>query len=139
MAIYDGCATPAMSMTARDVRMTKLLRVGFFREMPHGEPTDPSLAEARADSPAARQDALVAYLEAGRIYIATPSPTLDVIDGHTTIGPPHYLTDAIYVWPGDAAHYVRAYNARLPDAFVEHVAANEWTPPADVDLSQVHL
>lgn len=119
--------------------MTKLQRAGFFREMPHGNPSDPSLAQARADTPAMHQDALVAYLEAGHVYIATPSPTVDVLDGSTPIGPPHYLTDGLYVWPGDAAHYVRVYSARLPAAFVEHVAGNDWKVPAAVDLTQVHL
>lgn len=83
--------------------MTKLTRVGFFREMGHGEPSAPSLADARAPPPAPHQDARAAHLEAGRVYIATPGLTKDVLDGRTVIGAPSYLTDGTFVWPGDAA------------------------------------
>ena len=119
--------------------MTKLIRVGFFREMPHGEPTDPSLADARADAPAPHQDAVVGYLEAGHLYIATPSPTKDVIDRRTLIGPPHYLTDGRHVWPGDVAHYVRTYNVRLSDEFVDHVVASGGKVPPGVDVRGLKL
>jgi len=119
--------------------MTKLIRVGFFREMPHGEPTDPSLKAERKDVAAPHQDKLAAYLEAGHLYIATPSPTKDVLDGRTLISPPHYLTDGRYVWPGDVAHYVRTYNVRLPIAFLEHVVANGFAVPASLDVSQLAL
>lgn len=117
--------------------MTKLQRVGFFREMSHGDPTDPSLADARADTPGPHQESVVAYLEAGHVYIATPGMAVDVLDG-TPIGPPHYLTDGSHVWPGDAAHYVRRYNVRLPAAFVEHVISG-GVVPSTVDLAQLRL
>jgi hypothetical protein len=119
--------------------MTKLIRVGFFREMRHGEPSDPSLTEARAPAPAPQQDKLAAYLAAGHVYIATPGMAKDVIDRKTVIGPPNYLTDGEYVWPGDAAYYVRTYNARLPTAFVEHVVARGFQVPPGVDLATLEL
>lgn len=119
--------------------MTKLIRVGFFREMPHGESTDPSLAAARADAPGPHQDAVLKYLEAGQLFIATPSPTKDVLDGRTLIGPPHYLTDGTYVWPGDVAHYVRRYNVRLADPFVDHVVARGGAVPSGVDVRTLKL
>jgi hypothetical protein len=119
--------------------MTKLVRVGFFREMPHGEPSDPSLAAARGDAPQPHQEALAAYLAAGHVYIATPGLTKDVLDRKTVIGPPSYLTDGTYVWPGDVAHYVRTYNVRLPVAFLEHALARGFTMPASVDRAQLTL
>lgn len=119
--------------------MKKLIRVGFFREMRHGEPGDPSLADARAEAPAPHQDALAAYLAAGHVYIATPGMARDVLDGKTVIGPPNYLTDGTYVWPGDAAYYVRKYNVRLPAAFVEHAAAGGFTMPAAIDRATLEL
>lgn len=119
--------------------MTRLRRVGFFRETPHGEPTDPSLAASRADVPAEDELLLAAYLETGEMYIATPGPVLDVLDGVTRVGPPHYLTDGRYVWPGDAAHYLRTYHVRLPSEFVAHARENGWRVPDHVDLAQLHL
>jgi hypothetical protein len=119
--------------------MTKLERVGFYREMPHGDPTDPSLADARADAPDPHQEVVAAYLAAGHVYIATPGMAVDALDGKTPIGPPHYLTDGIHVWPGDVAHYVRRYNVRLPRSFVDHVVAHGGEVPADVNVADLRL
>ena len=119
--------------------MGKLVRAGFFREMPHGEPSDPSLVAARSDAPGPHQEAIAAYLEAGQLFIATPAPTHDVLDRKKLIGPPHYLTDGEFVWPGDAAHYVRTYNVRLPTAFVEHIMANGFAMPSGVDVTTLKL
>jgi hypothetical protein len=119
--------------------LTKLERVGFFREMPHADPADPSLADGRGDVPGPHQELVAAYLEAGHVYIGTPAMTVDALDGATPIGPPHYLTDGVHVWPGDAAYYVRRYNVRLPAAFVEYVVANGGGVPATVDLAGLRL
>lgn len=119
--------------------MTKLIRVGFFREMKHGEPGDPSLAAARAGAPQPHQDAIAGYLAAGHVYIATPRLAKDVLDGKTVIGPPSYLTDGTYVWPGDLAYYVRSYNVQLPAAFIEHAFALGFAMPTSVDRSQLQL
>jgi hypothetical protein len=120
------------------IAMPKLIRVGFFREMRHGEPDDPSLAALRSPTPGPHQVDLARYLDAGHVLFATPGFATDVLDGTTRIGPPHYLTDGQYVWPGDAAHYVRTYNVRLPDEFVAHVVAS-GAPPATVDLATLTL
>ncbi len=119
--------------------MTKLRRVGFFSETPHGEPTDPSLAASRAAIPAANEALLAAYLESGEVYIATPALAVDVLDGRTRIGPASYLTDGRYVWPGDAAYYVRTYHVRLPHEFAQHASANSWRVPTPIELSQLQL
>jgi hypothetical protein len=119
--------------------MTKLVRVGFFREMPHADRTDPSLTYALDGAPGPQQEMVASYLEAGHVYIATPGMNVDVLDGTTPIGPPHYLTDGVHVWPGDAAYYVRRYNVRLPAAFVEHVVDSRGRVPATVDLAGLHL
>ena len=66
--------------------MAKLIRVGFFREMPHGEPSDPSLAEAHAPAPAAQQNALASNLAAGHVYIATPGLTKEVVGAAPRLG-----------------------------------------------------
>lgn len=115
--------------------MTELQRTGFFREMPHGEPTDPSLADARNAAPSPHEDRIAAYLDAGHVCIAAPSLTHDVFDTGKRIGPPHYLTDGRFVWPGDLAHYVQTYHVRLEGLFIEHMLANGWTVPADVDVA----
>lgn len=117
----------------------ELQRTGFFREMPHGDPGDPALAEARDATPAPHEDRIAAYLEAGHVYIATPGVTHDVFDPGKQIGPPHYLTDGRFVWPGDLAHYVRTYHVRLSAALLEHMLASQWTVPGEIDLAGLAL
>jgi len=119
--------------------MTELQRTGFFREMPHGEPTDPSLADARNAAPSPHEDRIAAYLDAGHVCIAAPGLTHDVLDTGKRIGPPHHRTDGRFVWPGDLAHYVRTYHVRLEGPFIEHMLANGWTVPADVDVAALAL
>jgi hypothetical protein len=82
--------------------MIKLVPVGFFGEMAHADPPDPSIADGRDDAPGAHQEMVAAYLAAGQVYIATPGIAVIALDGVTPIGPPHNLTDGIHVWPRDA-------------------------------------
>jgi hypothetical protein len=113
--------------------MAKLIRIGFFREMRHGDPADPSLADARAERPQTHQERILSYLDAGHVAIAAAGPSKDVFDPKKRADPPHYKTDGVYVWPGDLAYYVRTYNARVPLTLVEHMLGNGWTvPPVDV-------
>jgi hypothetical protein len=115
--------------------MIELQRTGFFREMPHGEATDPSLAEARNPAALPHEDRVAGYLDAGHVLTAATEPTRDVFDASKSIGPPHDLTDGKFVWPGDLAHYVRSYHVRLAGPFIEHMLAHGWAVPADVDVA----
>ena len=115
----------------------KLLHVGFYRELPHGEPDGPSLLEAVSDSPAEGEELLVRYLEQGIAYVVCAGVVEDVIDpSRGIIGAPHALTDGVWAWPADLAYYVREYHARLPAEFWRHIEERDWTiPPEDaVDL-----
>jgi len=117
--------------------MIELQRTGFFREMPHGAPDDPVLADARHAAPSPHEDRIAGYLDAGHVYIATPGPTPDVFEPARSIGPPHYRTDGRFVWPGDLAHYVRRYHVRLEGVFLEHMMAHGWVVPGDVDIARL--
>ncbi len=118
----------------------RLIKIGFFQDLDHGDIDGPSLEAKRADQPAPDEDRLAAYLDAGHLYIASPGFVEDMIsDDEIMIGPPHLLTDGIYVWPGDLPYYVRTYHVRLPTAFVAHARANSFAMPADVDPSSLKL
>jgi hypothetical protein len=113
----------------------ELQRTGFFREMPHGDAADPSLADARRPTPSPHEDRIAAYLDAGHVYLASPGTTQDVFDPETQIGPPHQLTDGRFLWPGDLAHYVRTYHVRLDGSLLAHMLANGWAVSAGVELT----
>jgi hypothetical protein len=115
---------------------TELVRVGFFREMRHAEPGDPALIAARRDDAQPDEDAIAAYLDAGHVMVASPGTTKDIFDPAKRTGPPHYMTDGRYLWPGDVAHYVRTYHVALPADFLDHMRMNGWRVPP-VELARV--
>jgi hypothetical protein len=116
-----------------------LQRVGFFREMPHGVPTGPSLQKARGETALPGEEEIASYLEHGQVHIATPGYGHDVLDPTRRTAPPHYLTDGRFVWPGDLAYYVRNYHVRLPEPFIAHMTAAGWRIPTDIDMTTLRL
>lgn len=110
--------------------MTTLKRVGYFHEMRRGDARGPSLLEARQAQAGADDVRIVKYLDAGNIYIATPGPSIDVLDSKKPkIASAHVMTDGVYSWPGDLGYYVHKYHVRLPTEFVAHMASNNWAVP----------
>ncbi|ACY14784.1 hypothetical protein Hoch_2241 [Haliangium ochraceum DSM 14365] len=117
-----------------------LLKVGWFHELEHCDYEGVSLEKARSESPAPDEDRIAAYLDAGHLYIAATGFVEDwFADDEIMIGPPHLLTDGVYVWPADLPYYVRNYHVRLPKAFMIHVANNGYEMPKDVDVTRLKL
>lgn len=110
-----------------------LIRIGFFRELRHGQPTGPSLKEALAPAVGIHDDAVVEYLKSGVALMVAPGIVRDVLAPESgPIGSLSILTDGVYAWPSDLAHYVARYHARVPVEFVEHAADHGWQiPPVD--------
>lgn len=71
--------------------------------------------------------------------VAAPGPTRDIFDKKKLIGPPHYLTDGRFTWPGDFAYYVRNYNVRVAKGLVEYMLANSWKVPFNIDMNTLEL
>ncbi|WP_428267917.1 hypothetical protein [Haliangium sp.] len=118
----------------------RLIRVGFYRELDHGDGDDPSLEALQAEQAAPDEDRMLAYLDAGHLYIASPGIVEDVLaDRETWIGPAHLLTDGTYVWPADLVYYLRTYHVRLPTSFWVHARRNDFQIPADVDVASLQL
>lgn len=111
----------------------KLKRVGFFRELRHGLPNDPSLCEAVTESkPPYDVSRVVAYLQKGTLFVASPGIVRDVLkEGGPIIGAPHIRSDGVWAWPSDFAYYVTHYQVALPQDFVDHMERNGWQPPSE--------
>ncbi len=71
----------------------KLIKVGFFGDLEHGDPWEFSL------------------------FYDVLDDGVDVLE----IGPLSLLTDGTYVWPSDLAHYIVKYGVRVMPAFLCHV------------------
>lgn len=103
--------------------MTDNLRhIGFFRDLRHGMPGQPSLRESLRAVPHEMEATVVAYLSTGQTLAAAGGVVHDEIDPQGgVIGPLKVLTDGTWVWPSDLAHYVAKYHVRLPKEFIEQV------------------
>jgi hypothetical protein len=105
----------------------KLLRVGFFAELRHGDAQGPKLAEARRSEPHPHEALLVSYLQQAPVLVTSPGPVRDVLDpDRGYIGTASIHTDGVWCWPGDLAHYVEIYHVALPEAFLAHGQARRW-------------
>jgi hypothetical protein len=119
----------------------RFIKLGFFRELDHGDSDGPSLEESRGEAAGPDDERIARYLESGHRYIAASGVVTDMLsdDPAVEIGPPHLLTDGTYAWPADLPYYVRKYHVRLPKPFLVHVAGNNFQIPADLDLARVKL
>lgn len=109
--------------------------VGFYRELPHGKPTGPSLRDSVGGTPHPDRERILAYLSGAPVLIVTMGPGRDVLSpDQKMITPPHIMTDGLYFWPLDLAYYVGEYHAALPLEFMERMRSRDWSPPNSKDI-----
>lgn len=106
----------------------KLKKVGFFRELRHGDENGPSLKTCIRSEPQEDEAKIINYLKSGICFISCSGITQDVLDPSSEFRiPPHILTDGVWAWPQDIVYYVQKYHAQLPSIFVDHMKSNNWT------------
>ena len=111
-----------------------LTSVGYFREMLDGSPSDPSIRDYINKGAHNSIERICAYLDSGLPLIVTPGVTVDIIDENKGIaGSPSVLTDGKWAWSGVLSYYVRNYNLKLDNAFIETMKANDWAIPIRED------
>lgn len=119
----------------------ELKTVGYFREMSHGRSSDPSIYDYIDKGNYDDIDSICGYLDKGVAIIVSPSIVTDVIDETKGIaGNSSAYTDGCWVWPGDLSYYVRGYGLKLPEAFIESIARNNWVNPVqNVDITNMPI
>ena len=126
-----------------DVIIMTITSVGYFREMLDGSPSDPSIKGYIDKGNASIIDKVCAYLDSGLPLIVSPGTVLDIIDETKgSAGSPSILTDGKWVWSGVLSYYVRNYNLKLNDEFLETMVLNEWKIPIsenELDYSDMVL
>ena len=109
-----------------------LTTVGYFKEMPQGKSTDPSIHQLVNRGDTKLIEKICAYLDAGVTVIVCPGVTRDIIN--ETAGPAgtgSACTDGVWLWPDDLSYYVRKYNISIPEAFLETMKGNNWENPGE--------
>ena len=120
----------------------KLKRVGFFRELRHGDESGISLKEAVCKIPAENEDKIVEYLNNGITFCAASGVVSDVLDeSKGIISSLEILTDGVWAWPSDLSYYVKSYHIELDADFIEHIKKKGWIMQneKDIDLLKLEL
>ena len=117
--------------------------VGYFREMVDGSRCDPPIKDYIDKGNDSIIDKVCAYLDSGIPIIVSPGTVSDVIDETKgSAGSPSILTDGKWAWSGVLSYYVRNYNLKLNDEFLETMVLNEWKIPIsenELDYSDMVL
>lgn len=120
----------------------KLNRVGFFRELKHGDKLGISLKKAVRDISSENEDKVVEYLDNGVALCVTAGLVSDVLDeSKGIIRNLEILTDGMWAWPSDLSYYVKFYHIELDKSFIEHIKKKGWAMPdkKDIDLSRLEM
>jgi hypothetical protein len=118
----------------------KLRRLGFFRELRHGDLDGPSLKDLV--QPQADYDVrpVAKYLHTAPVMYTHFGLVQDVLNpAQSYIGPVDIRTDGVWVWPEDLAYYVERYYVVLPLEFLEHVRLRMYHPPTEDEINSAEL
>jgi hypothetical protein len=90
--------------------------IGQFDELIPGQGY-PSMKTAMREEEYDGTDAIVKYLDEGKVVMAAPKSAVDVFTGEMIA--PHYymLTDGEYEWSSALSYYVKKYHLILPEDF----------------------
>lgn len=109
-------------------------RLGYYKEMPHGEESDPSIKDFIGKNIENKKE-VCDYLKKGIVLAACGQVVKDVILPEKGIaGAPDDMTDGKWLWPGDLAYYVENYDLQLPKEFIEYMKEKDWKVPDNLDI-----
>ena len=118
----------------------KLKRVGFFSDLRHGFPTEPSLKDSVREKPSAYEVQVIDYLRNGAPIFVSPGVVTDALAKESkVIGGLSIMTDGEWAWPSDLQYYVSTYHVQLPDDFVNRAMNNRWRVPLVKDTRNLEL
>jgi len=113
-----------------------LRRQGYYKEMPHGEETDPSIMDY-INKNKENINLICEYLKNGYVLAACGAVVNDVIcPENGVIGTPDDVTDGKWIWPADLAYYVQNYNLKLEDEFINYMIEKSWSIPKDIVIDE---
>lgn len=105
-------------------------RLGFFRELRHGDPRGPSIAAARDGLPDSDVSMVVNYLATATTLVSIGSMVDDAFrPERKAVSTLEIATDGQWAWPRDLAYNVQQYRVALPSDFIAAVRERRGSPP----------
>jgi hypothetical protein len=118
----------------------KLQRIGYFRELCHGDLDGPSLRDSVQQQANYDVKSVANYLRTAPVLYAHFGLVQDILNpSHSYIGSANIRTDGVWIWPEDLAYYMEHYNIALPLDFLEHVKLRRYQSPTNHELNLVEL
>jgi hypothetical protein len=137
----DGSDGETKPVAGKDTSMSTILTVMLtpvvrFREFPFGTIHDPSMRDCMSAQPWENQANVLQYLRSGLIlgvnmgadltdWFDPPAKANPIVEGRRRGGVTE-MTDGIWFWYAGLIHFIEKYNVRVPAAFVEHAAQQNW-------------
>lgn len=120
----------------------KFRRQGFYKEMPHGEESDPSILDYIGKIGSIEAEKICQYLNEGKVLVACGGIVTDILNPENGFaGCPELKTDGIWVWPGDLAYYVKQYHLALNEEFIKTMKNSNWhiSNSSDIDYDEMEI
>lgn len=112
----------------------KVCTVGYYKEMPESKAEAESILDFINKCNIEDIENICNYLDSGVALIVVPGVAEDVITPEKgNAGVLSEYTDGTWLWRGDLSYYVRNYNLKLPDEFIETMKRNNWKVPLTLD------
>lgn len=119
--------------------MKNLKKVGFYKELPHGDENGDSLINSINNIVYINLSKVLGYLEHGHLLMVAPAVLIDLLsEEQKYIGTLTIQTDGVWAWPGDLAYYIQHYDVSLPEGFLHHMENRGWDV-VDVDINNLIL
>ncbi|MBD5134853.1 MAG: hypothetical protein HDT39_02660 [Lachnospiraceae bacterium] len=113
----------------------KLKTQGYFKEMLHGDESNPSIFDYIQPKANKNEEEIINYLKNGIVIVACGGVVSDIINPDNGLaGCPELKTDGIWVWSGDLAYYVKRYHLKLDEEFIETMRCNNWHIKEDLKI-----
>ncbi|MEU8896231.1 hypothetical protein [Nocardia sp. NPDC048505] len=107
--------------------------VGIYREMYRSKGHLPSLRESQATQALGDQQEILQYMRSATPVFDVLEDVVDIVNNSTMIpSGPSLISDGQWIWRVDSIHYLSSYRLAFPEAFVQHVRAQNYRPPVSL-------
>ena len=121
----------------------KVNTVGYYKEMTEAKENAESILSFINKCNIEEIENICNYLDSGVALIVVPGISEDVINPEKgNAGVLSEYTDGTWLWRGDLSYYVKNYNLKLPDEFIETMKKNNWKVPVtleDLDADSLEI